>query len=69
VFDYPTIGGLAEYLVGQLPDAESSSDAGSPSDAESPSVEPPSVEPAVVEAGESAAPEVELVVAATESGD
>ena len=23
VFDYPTIGGLAEYLVGQLPDAES----------------------------------------------
>ncbi|WP_372512688.1 SDR family NAD(P)-dependent oxidoreductase [Mycobacterium yunnanensis] len=24
VFDYPTIGGLAEYLVGQLPDAEAS---------------------------------------------
>ena len=24
VFDYPTIGGLAEYLVGQLPDAETS---------------------------------------------
>ena len=23
VFDYPTIGGLAEYLVDQLPDAES----------------------------------------------
>jgi Beta-ketoacyl synthase, N-terminal domain len=23
VFDYPTIGGLAEYLVGQLPDAAS----------------------------------------------
>ncbi|EUA40070.1 phosphopantetheine attachment site family protein [Mycobacterium avium subsp. avium 2285 (R)] len=23
VFDYPTIGGLAEYLAGQLPDAES----------------------------------------------
>lgn len=22
VFDYPTIGGLAEYLVGQLPDAD-----------------------------------------------
>ncbi|WP_033721040.1 acyl carrier protein, partial [Mycobacterium avium] len=22
VFDYPTIGGLAEYLAGQLPDAE-----------------------------------------------
>jgi hypothetical protein len=26
VFDYPTIGGLAEYLVGQLPDAESAPD-------------------------------------------
>jgi acyl transferase domain-containing protein/acyl carrier protein len=26
VFDYPTIGGLAEYLVGQLPDAESSAE-------------------------------------------
>ncbi|MGE2833199.1 SDR family NAD(P)-dependent oxidoreductase [Mycobacterium sp. SMC-4] len=26
VFDYPTIGGLAEYLVGQLPDAEPSPD-------------------------------------------
>lgn len=25
VFDYPTIGGLAEYLVGQLPDADSGS--------------------------------------------
>ena len=23
VFDYPTIGGLAEYLVGQLPESES----------------------------------------------
>ncbi|MEV0669429.1 type I polyketide synthase [Mycobacterium sp. NPDC050441] len=30
VFDYPTIGGLAEYLVGQLPDAESSESAESP---------------------------------------
>lgn len=25
VFDYPTIGGLAEYLVGQLPDADAES--------------------------------------------
>lgn len=23
VFDYPTIGGLAEYLVGQLPESDS----------------------------------------------
>ncbi|WP_082022569.1 type I polyketide synthase [Mycolicibacterium setense] len=34
VFDYPTIGGLAEYLVGQLPDAESPASPQSP--AESP---------------------------------
>ena len=27
VFDYPTIGGLAEYLVGQLPDSEAESGA------------------------------------------
>ncbi|GAB7066829.1 type I polyketide synthase [Mycolicibacterium hodleri] len=27
VFDYPTIGGLAEYLVGQLPDAETAEEA------------------------------------------
>jgi acyl carrier protein len=26
VFDYPTIGGLAEYLVNQLPDSESSAE-------------------------------------------
>ncbi|CDO89681.1 polyketide synthase [Mycobacterium triplex] len=31
VFDYPTIGGLAEYLVAQLPDAESPSESGSES--------------------------------------
>ncbi|GJF15963.1 putative polyketide synthase [Mycolicibacterium cyprinidarum] len=42
VFDYPTIGGLAEYLVGQLPDAESP-DAESP-DAESPDTESPDAE-------------------------
>jgi acyl transferase domain-containing protein/NADPH:quinone reductase-like Zn-dependent oxidoreductase/acyl carrier protein len=30
VFDYPTIGGLAEYLVGQLPDAESAEPAPQP---------------------------------------
>lgn len=36
VFDYPTIGGLAEYLVGQLPDAES---------AEPPGSQPESTEP------------------------
>ena len=36
VFDYPTIGGLAEYLVGQLPDAET------------PDPAPGEVQPAVV---------------------
>lgn len=30
VFDYPTIGGLAEYLVGQLPDAENAQPAEGP---------------------------------------
>ncbi|CPU07456.1 Probable polyketide synthase [Mycobacteroides abscessus] len=40
VFDYPTIGGLAEYLVGQLPDA----------DAESAEA-PPAVESAEAESG------------------
>ncbi len=30
VFDYPTIGGLAEYLVGQLPDAESTPEEAQP---------------------------------------
>jgi len=30
VFDYPTIGGLAEYLVSQLPDSESSSEEAQP---------------------------------------
>ncbi|KUI37408.1 polyketide synthase [Mycobacterium sp. IS-1496] len=30
VFDYPTIGGLAEYLVGQLPDAETPEPAAQP---------------------------------------
>jgi acyl transferase domain-containing protein/acyl carrier protein len=34
VFDYPTIGGLAEYLVGQLPDAESPPEAPAESVAE-----------------------------------
>jgi acyl carrier protein len=30
VFDYPTIGGLGEYLVAQLPDAESESQEAQP---------------------------------------
>ena len=33
VFDYPTIGGLAEYLVGQLPDAEPVAAAAEPAQA------------------------------------
>ena len=37
VFDYPTIGGLAEYLAGQLP--ESDSEAGLPSGPQSDGVE------------------------------
>jgi short-subunit dehydrogenase/acyl carrier protein len=56
VFDYPTIGGLAEYLVGQLPDAETPDEA--PEPAAHPAAEsesPP--EPASEESG--AAPEPE----------
>jgi acyl transferase domain-containing protein/acyl carrier protein len=30
VFDYPTIGGLGEYLAAQLPDADADADAGAP---------------------------------------
>jgi len=48
VFDYPTIGGLAEYLVAQLPDAGSpdveSAGAESP-DAKSPDEPPAEAEP------------------------
>ena len=43
VFDYPTIGGLAEYLVAQLPDAEStepSESSDSSESAEAPQQEP-----------------------------
>ena len=44
VFDYPTIGGLAEYLVGQLPDADPLPEAAlpeaSPQDASPPEASP-----------------------------
>ncbi|MEZ0350447.1 type I polyketide synthase [Mycobacterium sp. pR1184] len=43
VFDYPTIGGLAEYLVAQLPDAESpagQAESGTEPDAAESSVQP-----------------------------
>src|SRR6201999_3543051 len=33
VFDYPTIGGLGEYLAAQIPDAGPGAGAGAPSDA------------------------------------
>lgn len=41
VFDYPTIGGLAEYLVGQLPDAESAESPTDSPDAPAESTESP----------------------------
>jgi hypothetical protein len=40
VFDYPTIGGLGEYLAAQLPDAESES--GGAESAEAPEAGPES---------------------------
>jgi acyl transferase domain-containing protein/NADPH:quinone reductase-like Zn-dependent oxidoreductase/acyl carrier protein len=54
VFDYPTIGGLGEYLAAQLPDAESESDEAAASDANSESAEAESVEAESVAAPESA---------------
>ncbi|MBA0048104.1 type I polyketide synthase [Mycobacteroides sp. LB1] len=51
VFDYPTIGGLAEYLVGQLPDAGSES--GDAESVEGPDVGSESGEAESVEAPES----------------
>jgi acyl transferase domain-containing protein/NADPH:quinone reductase-like Zn-dependent oxidoreductase/acyl carrier protein len=44
VFDYPTIGGLAEHLAGQLPDSESQSDP-QPDGAAAVAVPEPSSEP------------------------
>ncbi len=50
VFDYPTIGGLAEYLVGQLPDAEpepeAASEAAPEPEAEAPAEPESAAEPA-----------------------
>jgi acyl transferase domain-containing protein/NADPH:quinone reductase-like Zn-dependent oxidoreductase/acyl carrier protein len=43
VFDYPTIGGLGEYLAAQLPDAESAPDDAASGDANSESAEAESV--------------------------
>jgi acyl carrier protein len=45
VFDYPTIGGLAEYLVGQLPDADSEPGEAQPAAAPEPRSSGADVEP------------------------
>jgi hypothetical protein len=42
VFDYPTIGGLGEYLAAQLPDAESESESGAVESVEAPDAGPES---------------------------
>ncbi|BBZ66357.1 putative polyketide synthase [Mycolicibacterium insubricum] len=62
VFDYPTIGGLAEYLVAQLPDADSGdkaadSESGSESDGDAESAEDSGADEASAQAatGEGAA--------------
>jgi len=46
VFDYPTIGGLAEYLVGQLPDADSAEAVDAPKETAPDSAETTSEVPA-----------------------
>ncbi|WP_082973512.1 type I polyketide synthase [Mycobacterium sp. E2327] len=62
VFDYPTIGGLAEYLASQLPDAESEP-APAPQEAEAPAEEAgsaaaePSPEPVATSQESAAGPE------------
>ncbi|HUB57786.1 MAG TPA: SDR family NAD(P)-dependent oxidoreductase, partial [Mycobacterium sp.] len=55
VFDYPTIGGLGEYLAAQLPDAESEPGEAAASDADSESAEAESVAAPQATNGESAA--------------
>lgn len=52
VFDYPTIGGLAEYLVAQLPDAESadSAESSEPSEPSESDAAQPESEPEASEA-------------------
>jgi NAD(P)-dependent dehydrogenase (short-subunit alcohol dehydrogenase family) len=55
VFDYPTIGGLGEYLAAQLPDAESAPGEAAASDANSESAEAESVAVSEPADGESVA--------------
>ncbi|MGD9621705.1 MAG: type I polyketide synthase [Mycolicibacterium sp.] len=49
VFDYPTIGGLAEYLVSQLPDAESAAES-TDAQQDSPDAAPETTEAAATQA-------------------
>ena len=58
VFDYPTIGGLGEYLAAQLPDAESESGEAAASEANSEAAEGESgAAPEAADAESAAAPE------------
>ena len=72
VFDYPTIGGLGEYLAAQLPDAESESGEAAASEANSEAAEGESgAAPEAADAESAAAPEAADAesAAAPESAD
>ncbi|WAC93230.1 type I polyketide synthase [Mycobacterium sp. Aquia_213] len=65
VFDYPTIGGLAEYLVAQLPDADSPEPPSTTTSPESPSGEAESVAAPQETSEPVAAPEASVPVTAS----
>ena len=69
VFDYPTIGGLGEYLAAQLPDAESESGEAVASDANSESAEAESVAAPASANGQSEAADAESSAVPEEAAD
>jgi NADPH:quinone reductase-like Zn-dependent oxidoreductase/malonyl CoA-acyl carrier protein transacylase/acyl carrier protein len=69
VFDYPTIGGLGEYLAAQLPDAESESGEAVAFDANSESAEAESVAAPASANGESEAADAESSAAPEAAAD
>jgi acyl carrier protein len=73
VFDYPTIGGLGEYLAAQLPDADGEAPAAAAPEASSESgevsAEAPESESGAASASESSEPEPVSVPAASQSSN
>ena len=69
VFDYPTIGGLAEYLAAQLPDADGEAPAVPAPEASESGEAESGAEPAAPNASESGDAEPVAAPAASPSGD